>query len=135
MNADGETWIQSGKKRIVGIISVLNKYYLQKYLLKMAGHLKGGEEEARKELSDVLKSGSKLNFQGVVGVRKCMQKQKRQKSGLKRTYLISSRTGQQQNPFEESKDSKGIQRGKACEPCSVVVDEFASYEMEPDRGR
>lgn len=39
LNADGGTWIQSGKKRIAGITSVLDEFHLQKYLLKMTSHL------------------------------------------------------------------------------------------------
>lgn len=37
LNADGGGWIQSGKKRIVGTISVLDEFHLKKYLLKMTG--------------------------------------------------------------------------------------------------
>ena len=37
LNADGGSWIQSGKKRIAGITNVLDEFHLQKYLLKMTG--------------------------------------------------------------------------------------------------
>ena len=56
LNADGGTWIQSGKKRIAGITSVLDEFHLQKYLLKMTGHMKDSADDARKELCDAIKS-------------------------------------------------------------------------------
>ena len=66
LNADGGTWIQSGKKRIAGITSVLDEFHLQKYLLKMTSHLKDSVDDARKELCDAIKSGTKADFQSVV---------------------------------------------------------------------
>lgn len=67
LNADGGTWIQSGKKRIAGITSVLDEFHLQKYLLKMTGHMKDSVDDARKELRDAIKRGTKEDFQEVVG--------------------------------------------------------------------
>ena len=66
LNADGGIWIQSGKKRIAGITSVLDEFHLQKYLLKMAGHMKDSVDDARKELRAAIKSGTKADFQEVV---------------------------------------------------------------------
>ena len=48
LNADGGTWIQSGKKRIAGITSVLDEFHLQKYLLKMTGHMKDSKGMQRR---------------------------------------------------------------------------------------
>lgn len=66
LNADGGTWIRSGKKRIAGITSVLDGFHLQKYLLKMTGHMKDNAEDARKELWDAIKRGTRSDFQEVV---------------------------------------------------------------------
>ena len=66
LNADGGSWIQSGKKRIAGITSVLDEFHLQKYLLKMTGHMKDSADDAGKELRDAIKSGSRADFQEVV---------------------------------------------------------------------
>ena len=66
LNADGGAWIQSGKKRIAGITSVLDEFHLQKYLLKMTGHMKDSVDDARKELRDAIKSGTKSDFMEVV---------------------------------------------------------------------
>lgn len=66
LNADGGSWIQSGKKRIAGITSVLDEFHLQKYLLKMTGHMKDSVDDAGKELRDAIKSGSREDFQEVV---------------------------------------------------------------------
>ena len=54
------------EKRIAGITSVLDEFHLQKYLLKMTGHLKDRMDDARKELCDAIKSGTKADFQEVV---------------------------------------------------------------------
>ena len=66
LNADGGTWIQSGKKRIEGITSVLDEFHLQKYLLKMTGHMKDSVDDARKELCDAIKRGTKADFWEVI---------------------------------------------------------------------
>ena len=66
LNADGGAWMQSGKKRMAGITSVLDEFHLQKYLLKMTGHMKDSVDDARKELRDAVKSGIKEEFQEVV---------------------------------------------------------------------
>ncbi len=66
LNADGGSWIQSGKKRIAGITNVLDEFHLQKYLLKMTGHMKDSVDDAGKELRDAIKSGTKADFQEVV---------------------------------------------------------------------
>ncbi|MCB6414962.1 ISLre2 family transposase [Faecalimonas umbilicata] len=66
LNADGGGWIQSGKKRIVGTISVLDEFHLKKYLLKMTGHMKDSAADARKELCDTIKNGTREDFQRVV---------------------------------------------------------------------
>lgn len=66
LNADGGTWIQSGKKRIEGITSVLDEFHLQKYLLKMTGHMKDSVDDARKELCDEIKRGTKADFWEVI---------------------------------------------------------------------
>lgn len=66
LNADGGSWIQSGKKRIAGITNVLDEFHLQKYLLKMTGHMKDNVDDAGKELRDAVKSGTKADFQEVV---------------------------------------------------------------------
>lgn len=50
LNIDGGTWIQSGKKRITGITSVLDEFHLQKYLLKMPGHLKDSVDNHKRTL-------------------------------------------------------------------------------------
>ena len=92
LNADGESWLQSGKKRIAGITSVLDEFHLQKYLLKMTGH--DSVDDARKELRDVVKSGSGADFQEVVDQLKACAETEATKSGLMKVRLIFSQTGQ-----------------------------------------
>lgn len=66
LNADGGIWIQSGKKRIAEITSALDEFHLQNYLLKLISYLKDSVDDARKELCDAIKSGTKADFQSVV---------------------------------------------------------------------
>ena len=94
LNADGGTWIQSGKKRIAGITSVLDEFHLQKYLLKMTSHLKDSVDDARKELCDAIKRGTKADFQSVVeGLKVCAETEATEKrieeSGA---YILSNWT-------------------------------------------
>lgn len=65
LNADGGSWIQGGKKRIAGLTGVLDEFHLQKYLLKMTGHMLDSAEDARKELCKAIKEGTKESFREV----------------------------------------------------------------------
>ncbi len=80
----------------MGITSVLDEFHLQKYLMKMTGHMEDSTEDARKTLCHVVKSGTKEDFREVVDRLKDCAKQKEQKNELMRAPLISSRTGQRQ---------------------------------------
>lgn len=66
LNADGGSWIKGGKKRIAGIVDVLDEFHLQKYLLKATGHMLDSAEDARKELCTAIKSGTKEEFNEVM---------------------------------------------------------------------
>ena len=67
LNADGGSWIQAGKRRIAGITSVLDEFHLRKYLLKMTAHMLDSADEARKELKDAIRYGTKEDFKKAVG--------------------------------------------------------------------
>ena len=98
LNADGGTWIRSGKKRIAGITSVLDEFHLQKYLLKMTGHMKDSADDARKELCDAIKSGIKSDFQEIVKrLKACAETESAEKRIEKRieesgAYILSNWT-------------------------------------------
>lgn len=66
LNADGGSWIQGGKKQIVGITSVLDEFHLRKYLLKLTSHMLDSAEDARKELCRAIEEGTKVDFEEVV---------------------------------------------------------------------
>lgn len=66
LNADGGAWIQAGKKRIAGITSVLDEFHLRKYLLKLTGHMLDSADDARKELCQAIKDGTKKEFEEIV---------------------------------------------------------------------
>jgi len=80
LNADGGAWIQSGKKRIAGITSVLDEFHLRKYVLKLTAHLKDSAEDARKELCVAIKDGTKESFREIVEcIKGCTDDEKTQK--------------------------------------------------------
>lgn len=62
LNADGGGWIQAGKSRIMGIVTVLDEFHMSKYLWKMSGHMLDEAEEVRKELKRLIKEGTKEDF-------------------------------------------------------------------------
>ncbi len=62
LNADGGGWIQSGKRRIVGMVPVLDEFHLQKYLLKMTAHLLDSADEVRNDLTNLIRNGTKEDF-------------------------------------------------------------------------
>ena len=66
LNADGGAWIQGGKRRIAGIVSVLDEFHLQKYLLKATSHMLDSAEDARKELKDTIRHRTKEEFHAVM---------------------------------------------------------------------
>ncbi len=66
LNADGGAWIKGGKNRIAGITSVLDEFHLQKYLLKMTGHMKDSAEEGREQLCQAIRGGTKAEFMEVM---------------------------------------------------------------------
>ena len=92
--ADGGTWIQSGKKRIAGITSVLDEFYLQKYLLKMTGLMKDSADDARKELYDAIKSGTRSDFQEIVKRLKACAETESAENRIEEsgTYILSNWT-------------------------------------------
>lgn len=94
LNADGGTWIQSGKKRIAGITSVLDEFHLQKYLLKMTGHMKDSADDARKELCDAIKSGTRSDFQEIVKRLKACAETESAENRIEEsgTYILSNWT-------------------------------------------
>ena len=67
LNADGGGWIKGGRKRIAGIVEVLDEFHLQKYLLKATAHMLDSVDDARQELCKAIKSGTKEEFNEVMG--------------------------------------------------------------------
>ena len=65
LNADGGGWIQAGTD-LIGAVNVLDEFHLKKYLLKMTAHMLDSAEDARKELNQAIKMGSRGNFREVV---------------------------------------------------------------------
>ena len=66
LNADGGTWIKSGKSRIAGIISVLDEHHINKYLVSMTSHLYDSADDGRDLLRKVIRSGTKEDFRYTV---------------------------------------------------------------------
>ena len=62
LNADGGPWIKSGINRLHGVEYVLDEFHLSKYLLKMTGHMKDTQEDAKIELCKAIRSKEKADF-------------------------------------------------------------------------
>ena len=62
LNSDGGPWITVAAKRFGNIIKVLDRYHLNQYLFKMTRHLEDSSWDARTELNDAIKNGTKDEF-------------------------------------------------------------------------
>lgn len=58
VNADGGAWIRAGMKRLGGVTYVLDEFHLSKYLLKLTGHMKDTQQQAKEELCEAIKDGT-----------------------------------------------------------------------------
>ena len=62
LNSDGGAWITAAAKRFGNIMKVLDRYHLNQYLLKMTRHMADSAWDARNELIDAIKNGTKSEF-------------------------------------------------------------------------
>ena len=62
LNGDCGGWIKAGRTRINGITTVLDEFHMQKYMLKITGHLLDSAEDARSELTSLIYKGAKKEF-------------------------------------------------------------------------
>lgn len=65
LNGDGGNWIKAGKKRISGITYVLDGFHLQQYLIRATSHLLDSAEDARWELTEAMKAGTKEDLKSI----------------------------------------------------------------------
>ena len=63
LNADGGSWIMSGKRRISGISYVLDEFHLKKYLRKITLRFPKKKDELEEELIKNICYGSKKEFE------------------------------------------------------------------------
>lgn len=66
VNADGGAWIKAGMKRLGGVTYVLDEFHLSKYLLKLTGHMKDTQQQAKEELCEAIKDGTKKEFMAII---------------------------------------------------------------------
>lgn len=66
LNGDGGSWIKSGKSRIKGITYVLDEFHMSKYLTKMTRHLMDSADDARSEIYEIIRKGTKEDFEKEV---------------------------------------------------------------------
>lgn len=62
LNSDGGRWITAGAEKIAGLIHVLDEFHLEKYMLKLTGHMKDSTDDARKEIYDAIKADDREEF-------------------------------------------------------------------------
>ena len=63
LNADGGSWITTGKRRIAGITYVLDEFHLRKYLQKITKNFKSKQEEVEEELIKIIRKKTKKEFE------------------------------------------------------------------------
>ena len=66
ISADGGAWIKSGRKRISGLVYVLDGYHLEQCLFKMTSHMLDNAGEAREMIRYTISEGNKDDFISVV---------------------------------------------------------------------
>lgn len=66
VNSDGGSWIRAGMKRMPGVTHVLDEFHLEKYLAKLASHMKDSRDEAAEELRTAIRSKTKAEFEELV---------------------------------------------------------------------
>lgn len=66
LSADGGAWIMAGRKRLHGLVYVLDEFHLKKYLVKMTNHMPGSAEDARTVLCQSIKEDTKEEFLSYV---------------------------------------------------------------------
>lgn len=66
LNGDGGNWIKAGKSRIKGITYVLDEFHMSKYLTKMTRHLMDSADDARGEIYEIIRKGTKEDFEKEV---------------------------------------------------------------------
>ena len=65
LNSDGGGWIKSGIRRIGGVVQVLDRFHLEKYLTKLTGHMRDSAEDAPDELYKTICKGTKAEFRQI----------------------------------------------------------------------
>lgn len=92
LEADEGTWIQTCVKRIAGITYALDEFHLMKYLNKMTNHLLDSAEDARKELIEIISTGTKEQFrkkaEEILGYAETDSQKKRIQEGM--NYVLNS---------------------------------------------
>ena len=63
LNADGGSWITTGKRRIAGITYVLDEFHLRKYVQKITKNFKSKQEEVEEELIKIIRKKTKKEFE------------------------------------------------------------------------
>lgn len=89
VNADGGAWIKAGMKRLNGVTYVLDEFHLSKYLLKLTGHMKDTQQQAKIELCEAIKDGKKKDFEAIVNrLVDCAQNEKKKEKIKKDSKYI-----------------------------------------------
>ena len=137
LNADGGSWIETGKKRIRGLTYVLDEFHLQKYMIRLTSHMKDSTDDARKELYDAIRKQTKADFIKIVECLKDYLPQERRESGIRRLeesrdYILSNWSAAKPRLLHKE-GGKRKQHRRSCKPCIVIQDEFQADGLEPER--
>lgn len=91
INADGGAWIKSGYRGLADVTFVLDEFHLSKYVLKMTGHMKDSQDDAKTEIYDCIRNKKKSDFLEIVErLKGCTDSEKIQAKIEKASQYISS---------------------------------------------
>ena len=66
LNADGGSWIKEGYRGYGNVTFVLDEYHLSKYLEKLIGHMEDSKADAKAELYECIRNGTKSDFFAII---------------------------------------------------------------------
>lgn len=68
LNGDGGSWMREGRNRLPEMMTTLDEFHLQKYLLKMSRHMKESKEDVMTELRRIITRGTKKEFVQITDI-------------------------------------------------------------------
>lgn len=94
INGDGGSWMEEGKTGMTGVITTMDEFHLQKYLIKITSHLMDSRFDAISELRKIIMHKNKKDFNEYVELIKTYLKEDDVKSAESiedgREYILNN---------------------------------------------